>query len=221
MSIREQKIAIVGGTGGLGGALAERLARHGISVIIGSRDPSKAETAARALLDRIPNARIAAMSNEAAARAGDVIAVTVPYSSHTETLQGIAGALSGKILIDATVCLNPPKVGTVAIPAEGSACVQAQRMLGDKVRVVAAFQNISAAHLGGEEDLNCDVLVCADDPEALRSVADLVETIGLKAWEAGPIANAVGVEAMTSILISINRRHKIKGAGVRIMAAHG
>jgi len=222
MSDHSNSIAIVGGTGGLGGALADRLARHGHEIIIGSRDAAKAELAAEALRKAIPDAadRIAGTDNVSAARRGGTVVLTIPYGSHTQTLREIEPVLAGKILIDTTVCLNPPKVGTVQIPAEGSACVQAQALLGPDVRVVAAFQNISALHLAGNEQLNCDVLVCADDVDARREVVALVDTLGLKAWHAGPIANSVGVEAMTSILISINRGHKVSGAGVRILPAH-
>lgn len=215
------RIGIIGGTGGLGAGLADRLLRHGHSVLIGSRDAAKAEAVAAELRAANPDGTVQGADNATVAREGEIVAITVPYASHLDTLRMVADELCGKILIDATVCLQPPKVGTVQIPAEGSACVQAQRFLGERVKVIAALQNISAGHLAGDDQIQCDVLVCGDDREAKDTVLGLIGTIGLDAWDAGPIENSVAVEAMTSVLISINRRHKLSGAGVRIRAAHG
>jgi NADPH-dependent F420 reductase len=129
----------------------------------------------------------------------------------------VAEALQGKILIDVTVPLVPPKVFRVQLPEGGSAVEAVQKELGEGVRVVSAFQNISAHHLTKlDEQVECDVLVCADDSAAADEVVALANEIGLTAWNAGPLCNSVVSEALTSVLISLNRRYKVPGAGIRI-----
>jgi NADPH-dependent F420 reductase len=133
------------------------------------------------------------------------------------TLTEIRDALSGKILIDVTVPLVPPRVTRVQLPEGGSAVVKAQALLGETVKVVAAFQNISAAHLGQPDHaVDCDVLVCGDDKAARQAAIRLAEAAGLRGWHAGPLANAAAAEALTSVLMFINRNYGIDGAGIRI-----
>jgi hypothetical protein len=125
--------------------------------------------------------------------------------------------LAGKILIDATVPLVPPKVARVQLPEGGSAVAALQKLLGETVKVVAAFQNVSAHHLRDlTHSVDCDVLVCGDDIPARETVIGLVRDVGLRGVHAGPIANAAAAEALTSVLIAINIRYKVPGTGIRI-----
>ncbi len=217
MNEKKQVIAILGGSGDLGGGLAWRWARAGYEVIVGSRTQEKAELAAAELNRESFPKSVKAMSNEAAAEVGSVVVMTVPFANHRGTLESVKEAVVGKIFIDVTVPLVPPKVGTVQLPEGGSACVMAQNFLGDEVKVVSAFQNVAAAHLkDAAHDPDCDVLVCGNDKDACAEVVELVEAAGMKGWHAGPIANSVVAEAMTSVLITLNRRYKIPGSGFSI-----
>ncbi len=202
-------LAVIGGTGALGGGLAKRWAKAGYAVILGSRDAAKAADAAKEL----PGAK--GLSNVDAAKAGDIVVIAVPYSNHKAILAEIKDAVQGKVVVDTTVPLVPPKVGTVQIP-DGSAAVQAQRLLGDGVKVVSACQNVSAHKLHKDAAIDCDVLVCGDDKDAREAVVGLIGALGMRGLHAGPIANSLAAEAMTSLLISINKRYKIDGAGIRI-----
>ena len=217
MSDAKPTLAILGGSGDLGGGLAFRWARAGYPIIIGSRSADKAREAAIALAARVPAAEVRGLDNQGAAAAGDIVVLTVPFANQAPTLETIRAAVQGKILIDVTVPLVPPKVGTVQLPEGGSAGQIAQHLLGDGVRVVSAFQNVAAAHLEDpEHDPDCDVLVCGNDADACRQVLALVTAAGMTGWHAGPIANSVVAEALTSVLITLNRRYKIPGAGFRI-----
>lgn len=216
------KIAIIGGTGDLGAGLALRWARAGHQIIIGSRDAARAAQAAERLAAQADVTTISGQENGMAAAAADLVALTVPYANHRAMLEAIAPHLQGKILIDVTVPLNPPKVRTVKLPAEGSAAKAAQVFLGDGVRVVSAFQNVAAAHLSDPDHaIDCDVLVCGNDPEAREQVVGLAAEAGIKAWHAGRIDNSAVAEALTSVLIFINNRYKIDGAGIRISGEAG
>lgn len=215
-----QSIAILGGTGALGTGLARRWAQAGYQVIIGSRSAEKAE-AALADLKQVMSERgtsvdqVKAMENLAAAEAADIVVMTVPFSHHTSTLETVRPALKGKILIDVTVPLVPPKVARVQLPESGSAGQAAQDLLGEDVRVVSAFQNVAAVHLQEGSSLECDVLVAGDNVEAREEVIKLVEAAGMRGYHAGPICNSAAAEALTSILIVINKRYKTH-AGIRI-----
>lgn len=217
MNGKLQTVAVIGGTGAEGSAIALRLAHAGHRVIIGTRDPTKGAKIAAELNGALGTSALEWQDNKDAAAAADIVVLTVPYSAQVTTVTGIRDALRGKILIDATVPLVPPKVSRVQLPAGGSAVALVQAMLGDTVRVVSAFQNVSAHKLRKlGADVDCDVLVCADDAEARRIVIDLVARIGLRGIDAGPICNSVAAEALTSILISINRQYKVPGSGIRI-----
>ncbi len=217
MSDSKPTLAILGGSGDLGGGLAFRWARAGYPVIIGSRSAERAEQAAAALAARVPQGRVRGLDNAAAAAAGDIVVLTVPFANQVPTLEAVKAQLQGKILVDVTVPLVPPRVGTVQLPAGGSAGQIAQNLLGEGVRVVSAFQNVAAAHLEDpDHDPDCDVLVCGNDAAACEQVLALVAAAGMKGWHAGPIANSVVAEALTSVLITLNRRYKIPGAGFRI-----
>lgn len=211
-----RKIAIIGGTGALGAGLALRWAKAGHAVTIGSRDGARASEIARELSAKV-GAEISGLENSAAAAHGDIVALTVPYASHAATLDTISQHLEGKILIDVTVPLMPPKVRTVQLPEGGSVAKAVQQTLGESVRVVSAFQNVAAAHLADlDHPIDCDVLVCGNDPAAREDVVKLAADAGMKAWHAGRINNSAIAEALTSALIFINGQYKIPGAGIRI-----
>jgi 8-hydroxy-5-deazaflavin:NADPH oxidoreductase len=212
-------VAIVGGTGHQGPGLALRWAASGqYRVVIGSRQCEKAEQMASELNATLGRAVVTGMANAEAAATADVVVLTVPYSAHLATLEGIRPELKGKILVDVTVPLQPPKVSHVYIPPAGSATAEAQTLLGDEVRVVAAFQNVSATHLADpSHPIDCDVLVCGDDQEAKAEAMALARAAGLRGLDAGPLQNAGVVEGLTAILIGINRRYKVAGAGIKIM----
>ena len=210
-------IAIIGGTGAEGSGLAVRLAHAGHTVILGSRSVEKAATVAAELNQIAGGERIRGSANVAAAAAASIVLLTVPFAGQMQTLREIAPQLAGKILVDVTVPLVPPKVNRVQLPAEGSCVAIAQRELGESVRVVSAFQNVSAHKLRKlDAKVECDVLVCADDPEARRTVMALIEAIGLRGINAGPLANSAAAEALTSVLIWINRTYKVPDAGIAI-----
>lgn len=210
-------LAILGGTGKEGSGLAARWAAAGYKVVIGGRDAAKAEAVAAELAAEIPGAAISGVGNAAAASTGEIVVLTVPFAAQQSTALGVADGLQGKILVDVTVPLVPPKVNRVQLPEGGSAVVALQKALGEGVRVVSAFQNISAHHLRDlDHDLDCDVLVAGDDIEAREAVIALAEAARLRGFHAGPLCNSVVAEALTSVLISINQRYKVPSAGIRI-----
>ena len=216
MTDQTSTISIVGGTGALGAGLALRWARAGHTITIGSRDSDRAAAIAQELSEKA-GAPISGTDNAAAAATADIVAMTVPYANHEATLDTIRPHLDGKILIDVTVPLVPPKVRTVQLPEGGSAAKAAQDTLGEGVKVVSAFQNVAAAHLADlDHGIDCDVLVCGNDPEARARIVQLAEDAGMTAWHAGRIANSTVAEALTSALIFINGQYKIPGAGIRI-----
>jgi NADPH-dependent F420 reductase len=206
-------VAILGGTGDLGTGLARRWAQAGYRVIIGSRTQEKAQQAVDALQGLMQERGIAdsaaeAMDNHAAASAADIVAMTVPFAHHVSTLESVKDVLEGKILIDVTVPLVPPKVARVQLPEQGSAGQIAQEIVGENVQVVSAFQNVAAVHLQAGSDLTCDVIVCGNKKAAREEVIKLVEAAGMKGYHGGSIANAAAVEALTSVLIFINKQYK-------------
>ena len=209
-------ISVVGGTGALGGGLARRWAKAGLTVVIGSRNADKAAAAAAELRTAYPHSRVQGMGNLDAARAGDVVVLTVPFAQQRATLEGIQPALAGKILVDTTVPLVPPRVARVQLPTEGSAAAIAQQVAGDAVSVVAAFHNVSADSLHTDEDLDCDVLVVGNKADAREVVVGLARAAGLRAWHAGSLENAAAAEALTSVLSFMNKRYGGVHTGVRI-----
>lgn len=215
-----KKIAILGGTGALGGGLARRWAKAGHQIFIGSRDKAKAEQALQDLLEVMASrnesvTNVSAMDNLSAAAAADIVVLTVPFSHQLSTLESVREHLQGKILIDVTVPLVPPKVSVVQLPEEGSAGIRAQNFLGDSVSVISAFQNVAADHLLEGRDIDCDVLVSGNSKDDRDTVIKLVEDAGMRGFHAGPIANSVVAEALTSVLISLNRQFKCH-SGIRI-----
>jgi len=210
-------ISILGGTGHEGSGLGLRWAKAGHSIIIGSRALEKAQTAAAELNAKLGANSVRGMDNAAAAKEGDIVVLAVPYSAHAATIESVKEAVQGKIFVDVTVPLVPPKVSRVQMPAAGSASQEAQNLLGPNVKVVSAFQNISAEHLkDSDHPIDCDVLVCGDDKDAKAVVIALATDAGIKAWDAGPLANAVIPEGLASVLIGLNLRYKVKSSGIRI-----
>ena len=216
MAARET-IAILGGTGDLGTGLAIRWSRAGHRIVIGSRRLEKAQDAVDNLAKISPDTPAVPMENADAAQAGDIVVLTVPAEHQISTLDTVKDRLAGKILIDVTAPLVPPRVGTVQLPAEGSAGKRAQEFLGEDVMVVSAFQNIAAHLLQQDVQIECDVLVAGNKRAARDKVIELIEEAGLTGWHAGPIDNAAAAEALTSILIQINRRHDISHSGIKIV----
>jgi NADPH-dependent F420 reductase len=210
-------IAVLGGTGKEGKGLAYRWARAGYKVLIGSRTPPKAVDAAEELSMMLGGqSSIQGLSNPEAAEGANIIVLTVPYSAHHPTLESVKDAVQGKLLIDVTVPLVPPKVSKVQMPAAGSAAQEAHAILGENVDVCAAFQNISHEHLLGDEDVACDVLVTGTSKDARAETIKLVKAAGLNGWDAGPIENSVVVEGLTSVLIGINKKYGSTHAGIKI-----
>jgi NADPH-dependent F420 reductase len=204
-------IAVLGGSGALGQALAKRWLAAGHRVVIGSRNAARAQEIAGALAGAARG-----LANRDAAAAAEIVAVAVPYEAHRSLLAEIRDAVAGKIVVDATVPLKPPRVARVQLPQAGSAAKEAQDILGESVKVVSAFHNVAADRLATGETVDCDVLVFGNDPAARETVIGLAADAGLEGWHAGAIDNSAAAEAMTSVLIFINRRYGIDGAGFRI-----
>lgn len=215
MENQKPVIAIIGGTGDLGSGLARLWATAGYRVVLGSRDKDKASSAAEELSRQI-GAAVAGNDNRTAAQTADIVVLCVPYSNHDVILAEIGPVLGGKILVDAVVPLMPPKVATVQLPAAGSPAVVAQRLLGADVRVASAFHNVGAAKLHSGAKADCDVLVFSDDVAVREQVIALANVVATRGVHGGVLANSVAAEALTSVLIAINRRYKIPGAGIRI-----
>lgn len=213
-------VAIIGGTGHLGLAIAGRLVRRGVAVVIGSRDAGKAHEAAVGL-DPDHSGKVTAATNAEAASAADLVVVAVPFAAQQATLEEIAPSVKGKIVVDTTVPLVPPKVMRVQLPPEGSAAVRAQALLGADVRVVSAFHNVAAHQLARSGPVDCDVLVFGDDRSARQHVIGLVEACGLQGLHGGPLPNSAAAEALTSVLIFLNKTYSVDGAGLRLTGDFG
>lgn len=210
-------VAVLGGTGKEGSGLAMRWALHGYKVIIGSRDASRAAERAAELNATLNGDYLTGMANADAAKAGDIVVLSVPYDAHRATLEGVRPHLTGKILVDVTVPLKPPQVRSVNLPPGQAAAIEAQSYVGDDVRVVAAFQNTSWTKLKKiDQPIDCDVLICGDDAEAKAEVIKLAEAAGMRGIDAGPLVNAIAVESLTPVILYINKQYGVKGAGIRM-----
>jgi 8-hydroxy-5-deazaflavin:NADPH oxidoreductase len=207
-------IAVVGGTGKLGAALARRWVRAGYRVLIGSRDAAKAASTARQVAAELGRPVESGTNREVASQA-EIIVVSVPFAAQAGTLGEIHEAAAGKLVVDTTVPLVPPKVMRVQLPPEGCAAVRAQALLGSATTVVSAFHNVAAHKIATDEAVDCDVLVFGDDRDARATVIELANAAGTRGVDGGPLANSVAAEALTAVLIGINRRYKIV-AGIRI-----
>lgn len=210
-------IAILGGTGKEGKGLAYRWAKAGYQIMIGSRLEEKAQAAAAELHAMLQSSdKVRGVSNDDAARQADLLVMTVPYSAHKSMCEQMKDAAQGKIVIDVTVPLVPPKITKVQMPEAGSASLEAQQVFGEGVQVITAFQNISYEHLLNDEDVNCDVLVCGGKKADRAVVIKLIQDAGMVGWDAGVIENSVVVEGLTSVLLGLNRQFGVESAGIRI-----
>jgi 8-hydroxy-5-deazaflavin:NADPH oxidoreductase len=207
------RLAIVGGTGKLGSGLAKRWARAGHSIFIGSRDGARARAHAAELA--AGGYSVLGGDNAWAAREGELVVLTVPYEAHAETLRAIVEAVAGKVLIDVTVPLKPPKVSRVQLPPGQAAALEAQALVGPSTTVVATLHHLSATHVAdAEHAIECDVLVAADDARAKGVALGLVRDLGVRGLDAGPLVNAIALESLTPVLIHLNRVYKSQGAGI-------
>ncbi len=211
-------VAIVGGTGNLGGALALRLGAPGVRIIIGSRDAEKAKKAVETLKPNLRAGEIVGMTNQEAVRGADFVVIAVPYEGHAQMVSNLKGQLAGKIVIDTVVPLNKVKP---FVPAAGSALQEAQQILGDEAPVIGALHNISAVDLGDVESPLGDVLVCGDNAEAKRKVMEIIERIGARAFDGGPASNAYVIEGLTGVIIHLNRKYKSKHGSIKIAGLGG
>jgi len=208
-------IGIIGGTGKLGAALGGRWCKAGHTVLIGSRDAGNAAEVAGALSNRF-GGKVAGRTNLDAAREAEIVVGTVPFAAQEERLREIADAVAGKLFIDTTVPLMPPKVMRVQLPSEGSAAMRAASVLGPSVRLASAFHSVAAHKLAQDLEVDCDILVFSDDKAAREQVIALAADAGLRGIHGGALVNAAAAEALTSVLIFINRTYQVEGAGIRI-----
>lgn len=216
MSEAKPSLAVIGGTGALGSGLARRWCAAGHAVIIGSRTRDKAAEAAAGLPVGAGAPKPTGATNAEAADRADVIVVTVPFASQAGILAEIKPHIAGKIVVDTTVPLMPPKVARVQLPPAGSAAMTALKLLGEGTRLVSAFHNVAAHKLQSDAAIDCDVLVFGDEPKDREIVVALAKSAGLRGIHGGPLANSAAAEAMTSVLIGINKSYKVDGAGIRI-----
>ena len=209
------KVAIVGGTGKEGRGMAARWARAGHTLFIGSRDAARAQAVA-AELSGLAGSALQGGDNRWAIAQADIVVLSVPYAGHRETLLSLKEDLRGKVLVDITVPLRPPEVRKVNLPEGKAAALEAQALVGDVAKVVAAFHHVSAVHLADlEHPVDCDVLVCSDDAAAREQVIELAAGLGTRGLDAGALANAVALESLTPVLLQLNKRYKSPGAGIR------
>lgn len=215
MTVSTMTIGVIGGTGNLGAALARRWAKAGHQVLIGSRDAGRAEESAARLSEGL-SAPIRGADNVSVASQADLIVLAVPFASQADIISDIKDAAQGKIVVDTTVPLKPPKVMRVQLPEEGSAAVRAQQLFGEGVTLASGFHNVAAYKLAKDQDVECDVLVFSDDKDARATVVQLADDAGLRGLHAGALVNSAAAEALTSILIFMNKHYKVDGAGIRI-----
>lgn len=210
-------VAVLGGTGKEGTGLALRWARAGHHILIGSRDAERAWARAQELARMVPGGAFDGLTNEAASRAGDLVVVAVPHAGHRTLLASLRGALAGKVVLDAVVPLDFAGPRLYAPPPEGSAAEEAQAVLGAKARVVAGLHALAAHELASlDHPLDADVMVCGDDAEAKAAAAGLIESLGVRCLDAGPLSMAAVLEGLTALMVRLNRRYKSKSAALRI-----
>ena len=211
-------VAIVGGTGNLGSALALRLGAPGVKIIIGSRDAEKARNAVATLQPKLRAGELVGMTNREAVKDANFIVIAVPYEGQAQMVQDLKGQVAGKIIIDTVVPLNKVKP---FVPPAGSALQEAQQILGDEAPVIGALHNISAVDLGDVDAPLGDVLVCGDHAEAKQKVMEIIARIGATAYDGGPASNAYVIEGLTGVIIALNRKYKSKHGSIKITGIGG
>jgi len=210
------RIAIIGGTGKEGRGLALRWARAGHAIYIGSRDAERARSTASELA-ALSDARIFGGDNAWAVGEAELAVLSVPYAAHSATLGALKSALAGKILIDISVPLKPPKIRQVSLPEGKSAALEAQALLGPETPVVATLHHVSSVHLGDAgHEMDCDVLACSDHPQALELVLGLISDLGMRGLDAGRLVNSIALESLTPVLLHLNKRYESAGVGIRL-----
>ena len=210
------KIAILGGTGKEGAGLAARWALAGHAIIIGSRDADRAKAKAAELREHTDKLTIIGGTNAESAALGDVVVITLPANGLAGTLPGVRQACRGKVVVSAVVALTFGGGRLFTPPPAGSSAEEAQALLPE-ARVVAAFHHIAASELASDEPaIDCDLLMCGQDTAAKETVAELARSMGLRPIDVGPLSNAGPLEGITALLATINRRYKVKNAGIKI-----
>jgi NADPH-dependent F420 reductase len=210
------KIAVVGGTGKEGRGMALRWAKAGHSVFIGSREAERAASKAQELRAGGAGA-IEGGDNAWAVQHAEVVVLSVPYGAHTQTIESLKSDLAGRIIIDITVPLVPPDVRTVHLPEGQSAALETRAIVGTSARVVAALHHVSSTHLGDpDHDIDCDVLACGDDDAAVETALGVIRDLGVRAFHAGPLANAVALESLTPVLLYLTKKYRGAGVGIRL-----
>jgi len=209
------RIAIIGGTGKEGRGLSLRWAKAGHEILVGSRDAERGRARAAELAAE-GGAGMQGGDNAWAAAGCDVAVLSVPYAGHAALVEELRPMLAGKIVIDLSVPLQPPKIRQVSLPEGRAAALEAQAILGSGTRVVAALHHVSSVHLADPEHaVECDVLACSDDANALGTALELISALGLRGLDAGPLVNAIALESLTPVLLHLNKRYKSPGTGIR------
>jgi NADPH-dependent F420 reductase len=212
------KIAVIGGTGKEGSGMALRWAKAGHEVLLGSRDAARAEAKA-AELSQLSGGKVTGGDNPWAVAQADVVVLSVPYAAHRDTLVGLKDALRGKVVLDVTVPLKPPQIRKVNLPDGQAAALEAQALLDPSTKIVSGVHHVSSNHLLDlGHTVDCDVLACSDDPKALELCLGLIRDLGVRAFDAGPLVNAVALESLTPVLLHLNKQYKTS-VGIRITGA--
>jgi len=218
MSTPNLSLAVIGGTGSEGSAIAARFAKAGVRVLIGSRDAMKAQNTANTINTKFGSKNVEGYSNRDAATKADVVLLSIPYDGMKPILEDLKTAVQGKIVINIASSLDPERKSRAKLNPKGSITAEVQEFFGEGTKVVAAFQNISPEQLEKfDSKIETDVLVCGGDKEAREAVVAMIRKTGIEAFDAGVLANAVVVETMTAVLIYINIKYKMKGAGISLV----
>ena len=207
-------VAIVGGTGNLGSALALRLGASGIKIIIGSRDAQKAQSFVATLRPKMRAGELEGTTNQQAVKDAHFVVIAVPYEGQAQMVQDLKGQVAGKIIIDTVVPINK---GRPFVPPAGSALQEAQQILGDEAPVIGALHNVSAVDLSDIDAPLGDVLVCGDNPEAKQKVMDIITRIGARTFDGGTASYAYVIEGLTGVIIYLNRKYKSKHGSIRLI----
>ena len=212
-----KKIGIIGGSGALGSALAHRFIKESFEVTIGSRSPEKVISKIGEINKDLDVQNLKVQGIGQTARESELIFLTVPFSAHHKTVLEIKPFVQGKIVVDTTVPLVPPKVARVQLPESGCVARVTQEILGNDVHVVSALHNVAATELAKSKTADVEVMVFGNNKEARETVIQLISKISLKGWHCGSIDNAVVAESLTPVLIFMNKFYNFNGSGIKIV----